>query len=479
MKHVAPQRWADLWAGRVDEAERTALERHAAECPRCARERERVTRASDSFASIKQQPAPELAWDSVRARVHWSVSTERRAKVAQPSRRGWIAVGLTAAAGLATTLWIDRPSPPVVEPPVAVVEPRVEAPRTEPLVGLVNRTTGALMVDGIRRADPFASSLAAGNVIATDRGGVDIQFGDRSAFRLGPHSRLELVRFDSRAIELVVDGVIDVEVGPRSPEQRFTIRAGRREIEVRGTQFRVAHTEATTAVSCRHGLVAVRDAEGQQEVGATRRLVVPADQPVRSEPVQALTADEVADLAEAAPLSMPVWDLGTLANSAPLEIATSGRRAVRVDGVELGEAPMQVRVMPGRHTVETEDHHGRYRRAGWVDVTAGAKRPARVEVLPEPAPVPVRGIAERRRQLMAGIDRGRISACTRAAAKQGLLADAYVQIEISVDVTGAVNFLNVLDTDLSRKLSDCIEGVLREVSFRAGPAASWRERIEL
>jgi hypothetical protein len=479
VKHVAPQRWADLWAGRVDDAERTSLERHAAACPKCARERERVTRASDSFVAIKSQTAPELAWDSVRAKVHWSVSTERRAKVAVgSSNAGWIAFGVTAAAAVAT-MFVERPVPPSADgPAIAMGVPRVEAP-AKPLAGLVNRTTGDLMIDGLRPADPFRIQLAAGNVIATGDGRVDVQFGDRSAFGLGPHSRLELVRFDSHAIELVVDGTIDVEVGPRAADQRFTIRAGRREIEVRGTQFQVTHDKDTTAVACRHGLVAVRDAGGQREVGAARRLVLPSNKPVLGETVTTLSIDQVTELADATPLSMPLWDLGTLANSAPLDIATAGRRAVRVDGVELGEAPMRVRVMPGRHTVETVDHQGRYRRAGWVDVVAGAKRPARVEILPEPPATPVRGIDERRRQLKAGIDRGKIAACTRAAAKQGLVAGAYVQIEISVDATGAVNFLNILETDLSRKLSDCIEGVLKDVTFRAGPAASWRERIDL
>ncbi len=480
MKHVAPHRWADLWAGRVEDTERVAMERHAEACPRCARARAHVTRASDSFASIKNQPSPDLAWDEVRARVHWSVSTERRAKQpARDSRAGWVAAGMVAAAAVAT-LFVDRPEPPVVREPIALPSPRPERVAAKPLVGLINRLTGDLMIDGLRPADPFRASLAAGNVLATGEGRVDIQFGDRSALALGPHSRLELVRFDTQAIELVVDGTIDVEVATRAPEQRFAIRAGLREIEVRGTQFRIVHTTKTTDVSCRHGLVAVRDAGGQRDVGAACRLVIPSGKPVLGETVAALSIDEVTELAEATPLSMPIWDLTTLGNSAPLDIATAGRRAVRLDGVELGDAPLRVRVMPGRHTVEALDNQGRFRRAGWIDVAAHATQPARLDLHPEPlvSRAPASDINARRSELTAGTDRGKFAACTRAATKQGL-GGGYVQIEISVDAQGNIAYLNVLESDLPQRLADCVSTVLRDVRFKAGPLATWRERVDL
>lgn len=475
MKHPAAHRWADLWAGRIEGAERTAMEGHAEACPACARTRARVTRASDSFASIKNQGAPDLAWDEVRARVHWAVSTERRAKVSpRESRAGWVAAGVVAAAAIAA-MFVDRPSPPVIEEPIALPTPHPVKPAAKPLAGLINRITGDLMIDGIRPADPFRLRLAAGQVLATGDSRVDIQFGDRSAFALGPHTRVELAKFDSRAIELVVDGTIDVEVAARAPEQHFVIRAGQREIEVRGTQFRVVHTAKTTDVACRHGLVAVRDAGGQREVGAARRLVV-SDKPVLSETVVALSIDEVTELAEATPLTMPIWDLDALAASAPLDLATTGHRSVRLDGVELGDAPLRVRVMPGRHTVEALDSQGRYRRAGWVDVTANAT--ARLEIHPEVARAPSSDLATRRAQLTAGIDRGKLAACTRAATKQGL-GGGYVQIELGVDAQGNVLFLNVLETDLSRRISDCVSTVLRDVHFKPGPVATWRERIDL
>src|SRR5512134_1899319 len=85
-RHVAPHRWADAFAGKLSETELATIERHADGCESCAKARARVQRASQSFPVLKAQSAPELAWDGVRARVHWSVSTERRAKVRAPNR---------------------------------------------------------------------------------------------------------------------------------------------------------------------------------------------------------------------------------------------------------------------------------------------------------------------------------------------------------------------------------------------------------
>ena len=482
--HVAPHRWADAYAGRVADSERATMDRHAEQCRACARARERITRASDSFVAIRNQSAPELAWDSVRARVHWSVSTERRAKIQLPQRRpllGWVAFGVVAAAGVVATVVVDRPAAPVARAPLTAPSPeRFVPPVASPvgLAGLVNRTTGDVMIDGIRPTDLFARRLVAGTVIATGDGRVDIQFGEASAFGIGPRSRLELRRFDAQAIELVVEGTVDVQVAPRAAGQRFVVQAGERTIEVRGTQFRVRHDAVSTAVACRHGLVAVRDSHGQLEVGAARHVELATARPVSDERTLPLSLEAATELADATPMTLPVWELGTLASSAPLEIATSGRRDVRLDGVELGAAPMRVRVMPGRHTVEAADGQGRYRRAGWIDVAApnSSAKPARLEVLPEPPAT--RGTDERRRQLRAGIDKGRIGLCIRKISKQGL-AGTYVQIEISVDAQGAVGFLNIVDTDLGKATAGCVDEVLSDVRFKPGAAATWRERIDL
>jgi hypothetical protein len=476
--HVAPHRWADLWAGRIGDAERSEMERHAEGCRACARTRQRVSRASDSFVAIRSQSAPEVPWDSIRARVHWSVSTERRAAIRQ--RRpayGWI-VGATVA-GIAAALVTGSTAPSATQAPSAAVvrrEPVAEVARVpRALIGLVSRAAGDVMVDGVRPSDLFTRALAQGSRIATADGRVDIQFGDKSAFALGPRSTIELRRFDAEIIELAVDGTVDISVAPRAEGQRFLVDAGDHVVEVRGTQFRVTHDGDALSVACRHGLVAVSDKRGNALVGAARKVHVANGGAVSSEHIVALSTDELATLTQATPLALPLWDPALAQRSAPLEIATSGHRNVRVDGVELGAAPLRVRVMPGRHTVEAADSAGRFRRAGWVDVTA-APHGARLDVPAEPPPTS--GITERRRQLRAGIAQPRIARCMRSIAKAGL-TDTYVQVELSVDAQGAVGFLNVIDTDLPAATAGCVREVLADVRFGAGAVATWRERIDL
>jgi ferric-dicitrate binding protein FerR (iron transport regulator) len=508
--HVAPHRWADLWAGKVEDTERAEMECHAASCRACTRVRQRVARASDSFAAIRTQSSPEVSWDTVRARVHWSVSTERRAGRRQ--RRppyGWLAAALAGGAALALVtgtgasgLLRGEPDPGstgspdstiAVTPPMAARLPGLVGGSTggpAALVGLVSRASGDIMIDGARPDDLFARKLVRGNRIATGDGRVDIQFGDKSAFALGPASTLELRRFDADTIELVVDGTLDVTVAPRAAGQRFLVDAGDHLVEVRGTQFRVVHEPrhddvhdasrdtGTTSVACRHGLVTVSDRAGVVEVSDAHRVRVAGGHPVTGEHVVMLSSEELATLAQATPLTIPLWDPAALArSSAPLEIATAGRRDVRVDGIELGLAPLEVRVMPGRHTVEAADLAGRFRRAGWVDVAADP-RGARLEVPAEPGTVQVGGITERDRQFRAHIDHPRLTRCMRSIAKAGLTG-TYVQIELTVDAQGAVGYLNVVDTDLPSATAGCVREVLADVRFGAGPAATWRERVDL
>ena len=498
-RHIKPHRWADAFAGKLDDSERAAMVLHAETCASCARSRDRVGRASDSFGAIRTQAAPELPWDSVRARVHWSVSKEKRSQSQPPRLRvpvlAWAALAAMAAGALGVAT--NRPvvvvedavvemRPPVARPSSHQTSPRpdVIVPPPAALAALVVRTAGAtssgdVMIDGVRPTNLFARRLGAGTVIATGEGRIDLQFGDASAFALGPSSTLELRRFDAQMIELVVNGTIDLEVAPRLAGQRFVVVAGEHTVEVRGTRFRVSRESAATTIECRHGMVAVRDRSAQVDVGTARRVKLAPGVAVSADLVVPLSVAELASLAETDPVRVPLWNLDTLTTgSAPLEIATVGRRDVRVDGIELGSAPMLVRVMPGRHTVEAADSAGRFRRAGWVDVAAPAPdgKPARVEVPAEPPKTA--GIAERRRQLRAGIDQARLSRCTRSIAKAGLTG-TYVEVELVVDASGAVGFLNVIDTDLPAATASCVREVLADVPFGAGVPATWREKLDL
>ena len=480
MKHVRPHVWADAFAGKLASDKLAAVERHAEACERCRTERDRVQHASSSFPVIRAQSAPDLGWDSIRARVHWSVSTERHEKIRAPRLKLWMGGAIAAAGALAAALAVvhvhhDHAATSTrVAPAVATESPAKPAP----LGALVSRLAGDVLVDGVVPDHPFAHALGAGTVIATGgTGRIDAQFGEASAFALGPRSQLELRRFDAETIEIVVDGIVDVEVSARGKNQRFLVDAGDRVVEVRGTRFQVRHGATGTTVECQHGLVAVRDARGEVDVGAARKVVVPAGHAISEAHAVALSTDELGELARTTPWAMPGWTSDLAARTSPLEItsATSGSGAVRVDGVELGAAPFAVRVAPGRHTVEASDAAGRFKRAGWVDV--GAEPVHFAANIADDVPPPD-GARARAKQLHASVDHARLGQCTRAMAKQGVTG-AYVQIEIAVDASGAVSFLNVLDTDLPEETATCVRDALAAVPFGSGPAATWRERIAL
>jgi hypothetical protein len=474
MSHVPPHRWADAWRGKLSEGEVAAMDRHAAKCARCTKARDRITRtSSQAFPAIKSAPPPEVAWDSVRARVHWAVSSEKRARTRTRSLpRAYLVAGGLAAVAVAVAVGITE-LPHSAAPATAVAQKPTPAPApaAAPLAGVVSRVSGEVMIDGVRRTDLFDRALGPGEVIATADGRIDVQFGEHSAFSLGPRSKLQLRRFDGAEVRLVVDGTVDVEVSARAPNQRFLVEAGDRTVEVRGTQFRVVHEGGTTRVACRHGLVAVH--------GATGEALVSAEQKLEANTVSPLTADELAQLVAATPVTTPLWIDDLAHRSSVLEIASATHRDVRVDGLELGETPLRVRVMPGRHTVETAGPSGRYRRAGWVD--AQPAQPTRLEVAPDPAPATTTAAssAVRRKQLAAGIaaNRPHLARCTRAAAKSGI-SGLSVQLEISVGATGAVRFLNV-DSDLTSVTQACIHDALTQIQFPPGPSATWREKIDL
>jgi FecR protein/Putative zinc-finger len=491
-KHVAPYRWADALAGELPAAERAEMEHHAASCAKCARARQRVQRASDTFPILRQKVTPELGWDSIRARVHWAVSKAKRATGEQPvARRRWLPIFVGAAAVAAGGLgvyWVKGSRS--VAPLVTTHAPEVATPAT-PIIALVSRISGDVMIDGahLDTTATFKSPLGTGTVLATGDGRVDLQFGEASAFALGPHSTLELRSFDSDTIELVVDGAVDLEVAPRTKHQRFFVVAGDATVEVRGTRFAVKRDATGTLVSCQHGLVAVR-ANGatttELAVGTARKAFVPAGHAIVESHAVPLTAEELTTLAVTAPWATPGWNPNFAARTTSLDVvAAAPHRGVRIDGVELGAAPFAMRTTPGRHTIEAADSAGRFRRAGWVDVSANA--PARFEAMPiesaasieeAPAVASVSAIAARKHQLTTGLDHARLHQCTRRLAKSGL-TDTFVQIEITVDASGAVNVLNIIDTDLPSDTAQCVHDALADVHFGAGSAASWRQKLTL
>jgi hypothetical protein len=484
MKHVAPHRWADAIAGKLSPRDAGAIATHADACEKCARARDRIKAAHAAFADIRATPAPEVKWDRVRAQVYWETSSQLRLeRIKQPARRASFAVPIASLGAIAALVAAvasgsvprgRRAQPDAYPGPIAAAGDSRE-------VGVLTLVRGDATVDGKSAVDAFAHPLRAASEIRTGSGEVSVQFGDGSAFAVGPRSVLRLREFDRKAISLEIDGRLDVDVAPRAPGQRFVVIAGSRTVEVRGTGFRVERLGDAVTVACRHGRVAVKDGGGEVEVGAGEAVDVPTGSTIDTVAIRDLASSELAELAAAEPHRLAVWaerDAMTELTAA-LTVMAPAERGVRVDGAEVGNGPLTVRVVSGRHLVETLVE-GAWVSAGWVDVhddpiqiaTAQAE-PKKVDP-PKPEPA-VNGSKIRRKQLRKQLDA--VRGCARALHKSGI-EDAFIVIELSIDARGAVRFANVVDTDLSDGTAKCVRDTVARMKFPAGPAATWRERIE-
>lgn len=467
--------------------------------------------ASSSFPALT--PAPGSLDAQTPARTARTAAPTAPGSSKQPGRErpgfGPLAWGLSGAALLASAGVVtfavlpalrsdggaastsrSSPSPSSPQPtqlaatqPVAPVAP-VKHPASDrvvaaigagqPLLGLVTRARGAVQIDG-ESARLFERTIAAGAVLASGAGWMDVQLGEGSALAIGPRSSLRIERFDTAAIELSIDGVVDLEVAPRAAGQRFFVRSGAQLVEVHGTQFRVDHRADQTRVSCRHGLVTVREGARSIEVGAGQGALVHTGQPMPAP--SPLTADELTELTLGTPYQVP-WDdvLAVARTTARLELAAPEERRLRLDGIELGAGSVDVRVVRGRHLVETSQG-GAFHRAGWAVV--GAKSPTvRFEVSAEEAIRPPSGSYQRLRELRARLSTAELRRCVRPLLKQGM-SGSFVRVELGVERDGTIGYLNILDTDLPVALAECVRAVVSDVRFVAGPAAKVIEKIEL
>ncbi len=502
MKHIAAHRWAALQAGTLSASEDQALRAHALACAQCRTVRDRVVAGMLEFSAIAQAPAPELRWESTRTQIHWQVAAARRTDgTATPAwfrRRNWQLAALVPAVAAVAGVWLAvRDTAPLRSTTATTTAMTMSPTQTQlpaaatpvPLGGWISKVQGGAVVVNGERADNDASmaalfnrTISAGATVATADATLHIQFGP-SGFGLAPHSTATLRRFDDRAVELVVDGMIDVEVTARAANQRFLIVAGTRTIEVRGTQFRVDHRSALLTVWCRHGHVVVADGARRVDVVGGMGVTLPDD-----------NSGSAATWPAASPLpdqAMAMLSASTPVVAATIESAQQGSvlainaspgRAVRVDGVDVGVGDMWLRSTQGRHRVEAGNAAGRFRSGVWVD---GAAQPAGqprvvVAALVRDSDGPDNDDARRIRQgqLRAGLNHQELAACVRAVAKQGF-GDAFVALQIKVDSRGDIAVLNAVDSDLSATIVECVRTAISHMSFPAGPDVMWVERLSL
>jgi len=508
MRHVAAQRWADLARGRVSAGDERRMRAHTATCDACARVRDRMAGVVGAFADIAREPAPELGWDHIRARVYWATSSERRERERTQrmnaiTLRRWGRVGLFAAPALiaaAAALVVYERSgsgpergepPPIAHATAPSPSPLAPAPVPgKPLAGVVTLAQGAVAIDDASSAARvLAHPVVAGTTVTTTDGRVAVQFGDGSSFALGPQSSLRVARFDGGGVDLALGGAgeITIEVAPRAPGQRFTVTAGDRTVEVRGTAFRVARRGSTVDVSCAHGLVAVHDGSGDLLVPAGQGVVVDDAESLADRAARPLDAAAIAGLTSQIGPRLPVWTepAQLYRTSAPLAIVAPARRAVRVDGQIVGEGALTLRVMSGRHLVEAASTGGRFAAGEWVAAGPGrddGRIDARIEVHAAaspvaPAPSAAEARATRKSELARGLDQPRVANCLRALAKQGI-GGTHLELELNVDEGGAITFLNIVDTDLPDTMSSCVRNAVAAVRFPSGQAATFRHRLE-
>jgi ferric-dicitrate binding protein FerR (iron transport regulator) len=488
VRHVAPEVWAELAAGRLAAQRQARLERHARSCAACQRVREQVLAARATLHALREVATPELGWDSIRAKLRWELSPAGSSSTRLPAAARWRAPrwaragalgGALTAALVAATVLILRSGPAhrdAAAPTLAAAQPPAGPRAVAALRGLVTRARGAVQIDGEASIDAlFARPVEAGAVLATGEGRLDVQFGEGTALAVGPRSSVRLGRFDAELVELFVDGVVDVEVARRSADQRFVVHAGAQTVEVRGTQFRVEHRADQTHVSCRHGLVTVHEGRRSVAVAAGQHVAVRTGEAMPAP--SALLAPAAVELALASPYQLP-WDAAAAvaSSTARLELSAPAGRRLRLDGVELGAGAASVRVARGRHLVESSSDGGPFRRVGWAVVDAQAQVVS--FAVDSAAPRRAAGSKQRLAQLRSLVDRARLARCVRPIAKQGL-GRTYLDVELSVARDGAIGYLNITDTDLPAELAECVRDVVAAVRFAPGPAAVVVEHLEL
>jgi hypothetical protein len=501
-RHVAPHRLADLAAGRLEGRDAARVRVHLDGCEACRSSWDRVRAARGAFAEIAGAPPPDLKWDRMRAQVYWTVGSGSFPAVAAPRARWpWLAVPMIAATAVAVAVWSPwqssstRPAPlaapaaPVAPDTADVVAPApipVELAPT-PLLAVITLIEGdASLVRGPGAAELVdadaigAAAVAAGARISTADGRVALQLGAESVVTLGRRSSLALGRLDEGGVELVVDGQVDIEVTRRAPGQRFTVLAGGRTVEVRGTAFRVIHRDGEVAVSCEHGRVAVSSGDATVEIGAGQELSLGDADPLLGRAPRPLGDADLAALQASRVASLPGWTDPTtvLRTTRPFAVVAPRSRAVRVDGEIVGSGAIWMRVAPGRHMVEAETAPDRFAKGEWFTVgDAPAKPIVLAQARKDPAAGTASGRSARKNELERAIDRGRVRACVRKIESQGLLADTFVELEIGVDGNGAIRFLNIAETDLPSGAASCIRDTISASRLGSGAAATWRHRI--
>jgi hypothetical protein len=234
-------------------------------------------------AAREPAPSPENRASAIRALEGAIAARGRR-------RRAWRwAVGATAAAAvLACAFGASRYASWFGPSRTAGV-----APGTVQIVAHPAAGGASVVVSGAQAPLVEGRALAAGSRIVTPANGrAMLSFSTGTTVALGEAADLSVEdEGESQRLRLAA-GYVDLHVAKLGPGQRFVVDTQDTEVEVRGTQFRVAAVDAdpscgggaTTRVTVTEGVVVVRhggveahvEAGGQWPAGCARVGAVPA-----------------------------------------------------------------------------------------------------------------------------------------------------------------------------------------------------------
>jgi hypothetical protein len=185
---------------------------HLADCTACRATRDRTRALIDLARELPAELPSQARCEEVRTAVLAAAASVTR----RPARRAWLAPVITGAAAAVAVGYLAIPRGPSPPPVMALTAP-------------VHHSHGVV------RPHPGARYLAS------------------------PSGPDEIVR--------LTDGILDVEVEPLAPGERFRVVVGGAEIEVRGTEFTVtASAEHLTGVAVARGRVDVRPETGAPAV---------------------------------------------------------------------------------------------------------------------------------------------------------------------------------------------------------------------
>ncbi|HUS65998.1 MAG TPA: FecR domain-containing protein [Kofleriaceae bacterium] len=491
---MTAHRLADAAAGRLGEREQERVAQHVAGCDRCRTRAGRIERARAAMSDIAELAAPDLGWDQIGVRLYWESSSAKHRAMRDQQRPWWrrrvafaVAVPALGAAAVAVALvaWPrgdEATSAPVAAAPAAAPVAAGQPAVADGLTGVITFASGPVTVDGkaLSPAELFDRPIAAGARVATGDGRVVVQFGAGSGFALAPRSTATLARFDERAVEIQIEGGVEVAVAPLRPEQRFDVVAGRHRVGVRGTAFQVDHRGGALDVTCAHGKVVVSDGAGEVAVSAGEALRLLPDVLLARARRMVVDPAELAELEAtlAAPL-LPAWTAprALLDTSSTLDVGAAAGRGVRIDGVDVGDGTFSMRVMSGRHHLEVAGADGRWGTGTWFDAAPGQHQHAPLDPAPLAGAAAPRAARRLRTQQLTTALEDRTAHCMEPLEKRDLVAGSFIVFDVGINADGTQGHLNVIDTNVPPEVASCLRRAVDAVELPAGPAATVRHRL--